>query len=63
MGRRLFFFFIILLNQILELDRVAPLVANPPPAASTTDTNPLEPVQVFTLIWWPQRCKNTSLMI
>ena len=22
-----------------------------------------EPVQVFTLIWWPQRCKNSSPMI
>ena len=22
-----------------------------------------EPVQVFTLIWWPQRCKNSSLLI
>ena len=22
-----------------------------------------EPVKVFTLIWWPQRCKKSSLMI
>ena len=51
-------------QKFISLKKMSPLKA-----AKNTDSdqilthNTYEPVQVITLIWWPQYCKKSSLMI